>query len=72
MKTDTKPVVAHLEITNCQQCPFLEQERYYTEDSWEMAFDWHCKKKNDKKIQGYVSWNEEKDVKIPTWCPLSK
>jgi len=23
-----------------------------------------------RKIQGYVEWYDEKDIKIPEWCPL--
>ena len=38
-----------LEIETCQQCPFFEKTRYYTEDSWEQAFNWHCAKIKDKK-----------------------
>jgi len=67
-----KPVVATLEIKNCRDCPFLKQERHYTADSFETAFDWFCAKKDNKEIAGYISWNEEKDVEIPKWCPLVK
>lgn len=41
----------------------------YTSDSFEMAFDWFCKKADNRKIQGYVEWHEEKKIKIPEWCP---
>lgn len=63
-----------LEIDSCKECPFFNRERYYTFDSWELAYDWFCKKEKDDdgkdmKISGYVGWNEEKDVKIPAWCP---
>ena len=63
--------IVNIPITNCSKCPHFKSERYYTEDSFEMAFDWHCKKA-DKKIAGYVEWNEEKDIKIPKWCPFNK
>lgn len=59
-----------LEITTCLDCPFVEIKRHYTADSFEHANDWFCKKKDNKEIAGYVSWNEEKDVKVPTWCPI--
>ena len=72
MKVKTEPVVAHLKITHCEQCPFLDKQREYTEDSWELAFNWYCKKKDNKEIAGYVGWNEENNVKIPKWCPLIK
>jgi len=58
-----------MEIKSCQSCPFFEQERYYTEDSWEIAFNWFCTKNEKKKIAGYVEWHEESKVKIPEWCP---
>jgi len=51
------------------KCPHFKEERMYTSDSWEMAFNWFCKKANNRKIQGYVEWHEEKKIKIPDWCP---
>ncbi len=59
-----------LEIDNCKDCPYLIQKRIYSADSYELAHDWLCDKANNQKIEGYVSWNEEKGVKIPTWCPI--
>ena len=61
---------ASLKIDHCSKCPFLEMKRHYTADSFEHAHDWFCKKADGKKIEGYVDWNEEKDVKIPDWCPM--
>lgn len=58
-----------IEIKNCKGCPHFKEERHYTSDSFETAFDWFCKKENNKKIAGYVEWHEEKDVEIPSWCP---
>lgn len=58
-----------LEIKTCKECPFFEEKRLYTSDSWEHAHDWFCKAKDSKKIAGYINWNEEKDVEIPDWCP---
>ncbi len=72
MNNTDKPIVANLPITHCSQCPFLEMKRHYTADSFEHEYNWYCKKKNDKVIENYVSWNEEKDVKIPKWCPLAQ
>ena len=63
---------AVLEITNCKQCPHWSQERYYTADSFELAFDWFCGKCDNKKIQGYVEWHEEEKIEVPDWCPLIK
>ncbi len=68
----SKPVVANLKIHHCKDCPFVDKQRHYTADSFEMEFNWHCKKQNNKVIAHYVSWNEERDVKSPQWCPLSK
>ena len=65
-----------LEVTTCQDCPFLASKRHYTEDSFEMAFDWFCGKSveqndgNPRQIAGYVEWNDVDNIKIPEWCPL--
>lgn len=58
------------DIENCKECPFFEEKRMYTADSWEMAFNWYCKKSDDKKIAGYVEWHDEKEIEIPEWCPI--
>jgi hypothetical protein len=58
-----------INITSCKECPNFDQERIYTSDSWEMAFDWFCKKAGNRKIQGYVERSDEKNIKIPEWCP---
>ena len=60
-----------LEIKTCKECPFFKSTPYRTEDSWERAENWHCKKSNDRKIAGYVEWHEEKSIKVPDWCPIS-
>jgi hypothetical protein len=60
-----------LEIDNCQSCPFLHRERYYSPDSFEApSFDWYCKKSGMKKIRGYVEWHEESKIPIPDWCEI--
>lgn len=56
-----------LEIKSCQECPFFKTEPYYTADSWENADNWFCTKADDKKIAGYVEWND--NPAIPDWCP---
>lgn len=61
-----------LEIKTCKECPFFKEERLYTADSFELAHDWFCKKMNNKEIAGYVSWYEEKKVRIPEWCPIKE
>jgi len=57
-----------IEIKNCKECPHFKEERHYTSDSFETAFDWFCKKKKNKKIAGYVEWNDK--IEVPDWCPL--
>jgi hypothetical protein len=52
-----------LEIDNCQSCPFLHREGYYSPD-------WYCKKSGMKKIRGYVEWHEESIIPIPDWCEI--
>jgi hypothetical protein len=59
-----------LEINSCKECPFLKVERMYTGDSWEEAYNWFCKKEDNKKIRGYVEWNDVDKIKIPDWCPI--
>jgi hypothetical protein len=56
-----------ISIKNCSECPFFKEERMYTADSFEMAFDWFCKKAHGKKIAGYVETFDK--VAIPDWCP---
>lgn len=60
-----------IEINSCKECPFFKEERMYTADSFEMAFNWFCKRDNNKKIAGYVEWHEEKKIKVPEWCPIT-
>ena len=59
-----------LDIKSCKKCPHFNEERMYTSDSFELAFDWFCKKADNRKIQGYVEWHEERKIKIPDWCPI--
>jgi predicted Zn-ribbon and HTH transcriptional regulator len=56
-----------IEIKDCSECPFFKEERVYTEDSFEMPFDWYCNKAHGKKIAGYVEWHDK--IAIPDWCP---
>lgn len=43
----------------------------YTADSWEHAFDWFCKKMDNKQIAGYVERESEANsIPIPEWCPI--
>ena len=59
-----------IEIKTCRDCPFFEEKRHYTADSFELAHDWFCKAKNNAKIAGYVEWHEEDKVQVPDWCPV--
>ena len=45
-----------ISIKNCSECPFFKnvplfaiEERVYTADSFEMAFNWFCNKAHGKK-----------------------
>ena len=67
---------AYIPITSCKDCPFRITTPYPTSDSWERAENWLCGKMKGvddepRKIQGYVEWNDEKDIEIPKWCPLT-
>lgn len=55
-----------IEIENCSGCPFMVSKRVYTADSFEVPFEWKCKKAN-KVISGFVEHNDK--IKIPEWCP---
>ena len=33
-----------IEVKNCNECPHFKEVRVYTADSFEMPFDWFCKK----------------------------
>lgn len=57
-----------IEINSCKDCPFFDESRVYTADSFDMAFEWKCKKSN-KVIRSYVDWNDTGKVDIPDWCP---
>ncbi len=67
---------AYLEITHCSQCPNKDTGNYYSTDGFDRMEDWLCKVTMDpetaapRKIAASVEWHEEKDIKIPDWCPL--
>lgn len=58
-----------LKIKDCQECPFFKSQKVYTGDSFENGYDWLCGKKKDKKIAGFVEWNDP-SPKVPDWCPI--
>lgn len=58
-----------IEIKNCKSCPHFDTRNQWSSDGWDKMEDWFCKLEN-KKIQGAVEWFEEKDIKIPEWCPI--
>lgn len=55
-----------IDIKSCKQCPHFYSKRLYTADSFEMPFDWFCKKEH-KKIAGFVEGSDK--IPIPDWCP---
>jgi len=57
-----------IKIQSCAECRESLSTRPYTDDSFELAFDWLCKANKNKIIAGYVSWNEL-NPKVPKWCP---
>ena len=73
----SKPI-AFLPLTSCQKCPHMKEANHWSTDGWDRMCDWQCTHPNVKqdgtvnKIAGSVEWHEEKDVQIPTWCPLIK
>lgn len=62
-----------IEIENCYECPNAVTERYYTEDSFEIAWTYRCKKTSNimgfKKIADYIERRSDMP-EIPDWCPL--
>ena len=60
----------YLKIETCTDCPFCEQSRDYTADSFETNTRWDCTQEK-KNIRRYVDWTDRKKF-IPDWCPLSK
>lgn len=61
---------AFLEIT-CKDCPFRKSTNFWSSDGWDRMEDWVCTKHpEEKRIAGSVEWHEEKNIKVPDWCPL--
>ena len=71
MKTN-KENIATLTIKSCKECPHFDEVRTHTADSFELVFNWLCKKKENKTIAKEIGWttSEQNRVKIPNWCPL--
>ena len=61
--------MALIEIEDCKACRYCEEQRHWTEDSFETAFNYFCIKQDGKRIADYVDWNE-KMPDVPKWCPL--
>lgn len=53
-------------IENCSECKDCQSKRHYTEDSFEMVFDYFCNQ--NKKPIATLDWNE-KMPSVPAWCP---
>lgn len=59
-----------IEIKTCKDCPFFDIVDTYSTDGWDRMEDWVCTKMNPtQEIASAVEWYEEKDIKIPDWCP---
>jgi hypothetical protein len=75
-----------LPLECCDKCPHLDQNRWYTADSWEQVESWNCKHPKLKgKTNGRTDrekWESppgiarqeafDKPPPIPKWCPLRK
>lgn len=61
-------IVLRQEVDTCWDCQFCDSKRHYTDDWFEMAFDYFCKR-NGKNIAGYVERKSEMP-EVPQWCPL--
>jgi hypothetical protein len=59
-------------IKTCKVCPHFTEERMYTSDGWELAFNWFCNNGEKRKIRGYVEWHEGDKIEIPDWCPFNE
>lgn len=59
-----------INIKNCSNCPFLQTERDYTADSFELLEKWKCGKCEGKIIARYVEVWDVKNIVIPEWCPI--
>lgn len=57
-----------IDIDSCKKCPHFKITGTSSTDGWDRGEDWHCSKA-DKPIAGFVEWHEEKEIKIPGWCP---
>lgn len=58
-----------ISVDSCRSCPHFDTRNQWSSDGWDRMEDWWCTK-TDKKIRGAVEWHEEKDIKIPEWCPI--
>lgn len=54
-----------LDINDCSECSYFDEERVYTGDSFENVFKWICKKYK-KKIAVVETF--DKKPEIPKWC----
>lgn len=63
-------VKIEIEIVSCKHCPHFTTANQWSSDGWDRMEDWVCKKMDNKTISHSVEWYEEKDIKIPEWCPI--
>ena len=61
-----------IEINSCMGWPYHTTKRHHTSDSFEMLFDYFCKKTLEraeyKQIASYIE-REREMPPIPNWCP---
>jgi len=60
--------MAMIKIVTCLECTDCSSSRTPTPDSFDVAFDYFCSKKNNKIIAGYVG-PFDKMSSVPEWCP---
>lgn len=57
-----------IEIISCKNCPYFKIGNVWSSDGFDRMEDWECTIAK-KTIAASVEWHEEKDIKIPEWCP---
>ena len=73
---------AKITFDKCIDCPFSEQHRIATPDSFELEFGLYCSEVEDgggdlnqRTLDGLINkkviatGNELDDAKVPEWCP---
>lgn len=68
------PTTIALTINTCKECPHCYNQRHYTSDSWEHAYDYFCGllPTNDGghyRVGFYIEWPSEMPS-VPDCCPI--